>query len=821
MPRLLVAVPLLLLFTLVATPPAAAAPPVDPEQKEVVAVNKAIDNGIVYLKRNYDKETHWESFVITSLTSMKGGITALATLSLLNCGVRADDEVVGKALDYLRKLDPQKTYVVALCNLCLAEVREPKDQARIKANTDWLLKTAVRKNGKITGWSYPDPGIERVDASNTQYALLGLYAAKQAGVKIDDAEWKQILALYKDTQISESKDTGSWSYIEVDKSGSFTMTTAGVCGLLIARMGLDDSGQGLDPATGVAKDCGVYPENEAVRKGMNWLGNKFRFDGAEAAKSTYYNVYGIERVGRLSGQRFIGKADWYREGCKFLVDGQRADGSWASGESEGGSEQGSLRGVNVISTSFALLFLSKGRSPVLISKMAHGPFKMEGQEGKMLVEQESKGGVIDWNRKHNDARNLTDFCSRELFKNLPLGWQTYDPRRRDFATDAEILAEAGVLVQSPILYITGHNAPKLSGQQKQLLKKYLEEGGFVIAEACCGSKEFADEFRALLGEKTMFPSAALRPVPENHAIWKSHFLVPPTEFPKLECLDVGCRTVLVLSPEPLAGYWEEGRFVPQAGKEAASRGERAFHLGANIVAYATGKEPPKQRLSTQKLVKTGDEPVPPKGFVQPVQLKIGEEPPAKSAMRNLMGFLRENARLDVSLNTKELPPGSDDLFKFKFLYMHGKKAFDLDAKDVENVRDNLEGGGLLLADACCGSKPFRDSFQGFAKKLFPDRELELIPADDVLYSEKLNGKKIDLVERREKVASAKDGNDAGFERLPPALKGIKIDGRWAVIFSEYDIGCALENHKSTDCLGHTPDSARKLAAAAVLYSLKR
>jgi hypothetical protein len=813
----LLAVPLALLFALTAVRPAAAAPPADPEQKEVVAVNKAIDNGVVYLKRNYDKETHWESFVITSLTSMKGGITALATLALLNCGVKADDEVVGKALDYLRKLEPQKTYVVALCNLCLAEVREDKDKARIKANTDWLLKTAVRRNGKIVGWSYPDPGIERVDASNTQYALLGLYAAKQAGVKIDDAEWRQLLALYKDTQIvAKGEDAGSWSYIETDRSGSFTMTTAGVCGLLIARMGLDDSGQGLDPATGVAAECGVYPENDAIRRGMNWLGNRFSFDHAEAAKSTYYNVYGIERVGRLSGQRFIGTADWYREGCKFLVGGQKADGSWTSGDSEGGSEQGSLRGVNVISTSFALLFLSKGRSPVLISKMAHGDYTMAG---KTLVEKESKGGVVDWNRKHNDARHLTEFCSRELFKNLPLGWQTYDPRRKDFGTDAEILAEAGVLVQSPILYVTGHNAPKLSGQQKDLLKKYLEEGGFVIAEACCGSKEFADEFRAVV--KQLFPSSELRPVPPTHAIWKSHFLVPPTEFPKLECLDVGCRTVLVLSPEPLAGYWEESKYMPAPGKEAANRGERAFQLAANVIAYATGKEPPKQRLSTQKLVKTGEEKPPPKGFVQPVQLKTGEEPPAKSAMRNLMGYLRENARLDVTLNTKELAPTSEDLFKFKFLYMHGKKAFDVDAKGVENVRDDLQAGGLLLADACCGSKAFADSFRAFAKKLFPDAELELIPADDPLYSERLNGKKIDLVERREKVASAKDGNDAGFERLPPALKGIKVDGRWAVIFSEYDIGCALENHKSTDCLGHTPDSARKLAAAAVLYSLKR
>ena len=60
-----------------------------------------------------------------------------------------------------------------------------------------------------------------------------------------------------------------------------------------------------------------------------------------------------------------------------------------------------------------------------------------------------------------------------------------------------------------------------------------------------------------------------------------------------------------------------------------------------------------------------------------------------------------------------------------------------------------------------------------------------------------------------------------FRDVDPHLEGIKINGRWAVIYSKYDIGCALEKHKSTDCLGHDPDSALRLGTAAVLYALKR
>ena len=63
--------------------------------------------------------------------------------------------------------------------------------------------------------------------------------------------------------------------------------------------------------------------------------------------------------------------------------------------------------------------------------------------------------------------------------------------------------------------------------------------------------------------------------------------------------------------------------------------------------------------------------------------------------------------------------------------------------------------------------------------------------------------------------------EATYKDTPPMLEGIKVDGRWAVIYSRYDIGCAQEKNKSSACKGYDPDSALKLATAALLYSLKR
>src|SRR5205814_1800498 len=82
----------------------------------------------------------------------------------------------------------------------------------------------------------------------------------------------------------------------------------------------------------------------------------------------------------------------------------------------------------------------------------------------------------------------------------------------------------------------------------------------------------------------------------------------------------------------------------------------------------------------------------------------------------------------------------------------------------------------------------------------PGKKLEAVPLADPLYSEALNGTAIKTVRRREKAGGA--GADGGFQDLPPALEGIKVDGRWVVLYSKYDLGCALEGNKSTECLAH-------------------
>ena len=62
--------------------------------------------------------------------------------------------------------------------------------------------------------------------------------------------------------------------------------------------------------------------------------------------------------------------------------------------------------------------------------------------------------------------------------------------------------------------------------------------------------------------------------------------------------------------------------------------------------------------------------------------------------------------------------------------------------------------------------------------------------------------------------------ESTFADLPPHLEGIKLDGRWVLLYSKYDLGCALERNTSPECVGYDHASALKIATAAVLYNAR-
>lgn len=769
---------LLLLFMVLPGQTVSAA--VQGKEKLVDRVRIAIDKGVQYLREKEAGKGHWEVDAETRLR--KGGWSALALLALLNAGVPPEDEMMRRGLNYLREIPPDQTYTVGLQTMVFCLAHQAQDAGKIQRNVDWLQRAKLRD-----GWGYGSGvGLVGGDNSNTQYALLGLHEALLYGAKVDPKVLQEVREFFIKTQVAGD---GGWTY----RGGgltSMTMTTAGLCNLIITGMDLQAGRQTLR-LDGSAEDCGIYLENKPVADALRWVGNNFPArltpDKARAIfHHPFYGLYGIERAGRLTGHRFIGGHDWYRLGCEFLVEAQKGDGRW-----DGDGRQ--FDHWPVVATSFSLLFLSKGRTPVMMTKLAY-------QRGD------------DWNNKRSDCKNLVEFVSKELFKGQPLAWQIFDARNRAAEDQDSIRELAADLLQSPVVYFNGHTrAP--SGKEREVLKEYLSNGGFVFAEACCGRPEFDADFRAMV--KEMFPENPLIPIPDSHSVWvaSGKFAVPPSEFP-LWGIQLGCKTILMYSPKPISGYWE-------SNNSKVGRSQTGFQLGANILAYATGLEAPKPRLTEVELPRADLKIAVRRGFLRVAQIRHdGDWQPAPMAMRNLMSEVRK-VGLDVSLETIPIPLASDNIVDFKFLYMHGKNSFQFRKEQMAQLRFNLETGGLLLADACCGDKAFDASFRKFMDQLWEEKKLKLqpVPLTDELYSQELNG--VSLKEVRCRRAGPDGRPEASYSAVSPLLEGIKVNNRWVVLYSRYDLGCALEKHKSGGCLGYDHESAVLLGKAAVFYSLKR
>ena len=333
----------------------------------------------------------------------------------------------------------------------------------------------------------------------------------------------------------------------------------------------------------------------------------------------------------------------------------------------------------------------------------------------------------------------------------------------------------------------------------------------------------------------IFPGSTLKTVPPEHSIWGMFPGVSARDFPDLMYLDRGCRTVAIFSPSPLAGYWEERRFLPADGRDPKNRGEKAFCLSRNVIAYATGMELPKPKLSKTKIVTAPGGGAIARSKFRALQLKYiskatVQQPPAADALRNLMNYLGDKAKLDVALTSEVLPPSDDKLTKYKFMYLHGREPVSFAANESDNVKANLQTGGLLLADAACSDikkwKAFDQSFRTAMKTMWGQDLVTISPTtadgkEDPLFKIAREAR-IDLKGvrcRREKPDGS--GAEAELRSYPVHLEGIKVKGRWVVVYSKYDIGCGIEGHKSADCLGHDKESALRIAAAVVLYSLKR
>lgn len=758
----------------------------------------SIERGKSFLASQQNPDGSWST---GAGDGYKVGVTSLALLALINSGMKITEPPVAKGLQYLRGLkqsEPQKTYEVSLMIMALAAANDgARDKARMLMLARRLEEGQITRGDNSGSWSY---GVALADfggdRSNGQFAILGLRDAAEAGIPISREVWERADRHWRMAQNGD----GGWGYSGSNSPSTGSMTVAGISTLTITSSMLKDDDD-VRP-DGQPNCCTEREPDEELERGIAWLERNFAV-GNNPGSGTWllYYLYGMERAGRLSGRRYFGRNDWYREGARFLIDGQsRRTGEWRG--------VGPIEQDPVIGTSFALLFLSKGLAPILINKLKYGP---RDPNNRHLVL-----GDENWNQHPDDIRNLTNLItSLDKWPRL-MNWQVVDIDKA--------VRQNGVrdLLQAPILYIAGEDRPEFTEQEVQLLREYVIQGGFIFAVNVCGGAGFEEGFRELVTKLYPDGEARLQRLPADHPVYRSEYLLSP-ETVELHGVDFGCRTAIIYSPADLACLWQKWARQdppnrPQPLKEMIVKATR---VGVNVVAYATGREPPKTKLDVQELLtEEGRQDKVERGLLQIAKLRhSGNWDAAPHALRNLLVALNRTVGAAASTKVRDLPASDPNLFKYPLIYMHGRNRFQMGPEEREQLRLYLSRGNVLFADACCGSSQFDRSFRDLMEQLFPEKKLERIPVDHPLFTTQV-GFDIRRVKRR--VPEVNDPNmplRTDVREVEPFLEGIEIDGRYAVIYSKYDISCALERQASVACAGYVDDDAVRIALNIVLYGM--
>ncbi len=336
-----------------------------PPPVEQAAIDKAIKKGVEHLRRTHPADP------------MHPGLQdELVLWTLVHAGVPETDEHFAALLKAMTERRLSRTYPVALQAMILEELDRVAWQWRIaqcaqflvdnqSAHGFWSYGEAL-KDDTPTGAAKPKdvatgaakakdtpagprtkPKVVKTievkrrphatpldgDNSNSQYAMLGLRACHDAGVRLPAATADSARRYWE----SQQCDDGGWLYHSHHPGrATYGSMTAGGVGSLLLCAYLQSSD----------------PKSAAVKRGVDWLAANFAVDrnpGApDPATWHHYWLYGLERAAIFHGSEKIGAHWWYSEGAKHLLATHKPDLAW----------------VSVEDTCFAILFLARGTRPL-------------------------------------------------------------------------------------------------------------------------------------------------------------------------------------------------------------------------------------------------------------------------------------------------------------------------------------------------------------------------------------------------------------------------------------------------------------------------
>ena len=372
-----------------------------------------------------------QSYLKPKLGELTGPEKSLAAYALVKSGVNKSDPAiqaaaqaaVNEATEHyspgMPRFGNEFAYTVPSHMFLLEAVDPVAYKPALEAMAGYLVQHQ-QENGS---WYYTNvPPGDASDTSQTQFALLGLWAANRAGVDVPVTTYRKAAEWFLRTQHGDGGFAyRPWAGANPEYQQTFfSCTLASAGSLLIVRELFYPGaklGEELAPAVkpkrkkfGVLErvqdeqtkmvqetelNVPVASIDKAVSRAMKYIDNRF-ITGPPPAGANFqmYSMYAMERLAALLNTETLGKHDWYAAASDELVRIQTADGSWNDFTQA------------VPATSFGLLCLSKATEQIL----GHPAKKLGGgllsgarglpsdlsQLGKAKnTERKSKGDVDD------------------------------------------------------------------------------------------------------------------------------------------------------------------------------------------------------------------------------------------------------------------------------------------------------------------------------------------------------------------------------------------------------------------------------------------
>ncbi|MGA3172264.1 MAG: DUF4159 domain-containing protein [Chthoniobacteraceae bacterium] len=430
--------------------------------------------------------------------------------------------------------------------------------------------------------------------------------------------------------------------------------------------------------------------------------------------------------------------------------------------------------------------------------------KMPPTPPVMFIKIRSDRGPLDWNTRPNDLNNLLKSMKQLINVDYSMEVKSID----EISTDPE---------KNPILYRSGHFHFAFSPEERQNLRTYLLNGGMIIFNPGSGSKPFYDS--AIQEMKAIFPELTVKRLGPNHPIFHSYYDLANVNYrpgvraagytgnePDFMGVEVNCRVVAVVSRWGMDIGWDATNDDSLLGYDITS----AQQLGVNLLSYATSERAWAKNATRSMQFVDQENTTGGKIYLTQV-IYTGEWKTRDLGLSVLLRQFNQRTGVPVKFERRELRLTDPKLADSPVLYMHGHEDFVLSDDEVVHLRDYLNNGGLLIAEACCGRQDFANAFVREMKKVFPDQPLQAISPESPIFSTPNKITQVGVTP----ALQARIGQSA----MPPQLLGIQQDGHYSIIFSPYGLIAGWEMSPDPYSLGLDTPGALALGENLLMYAV--